>query len=116
MEFYTYKQLSEISNISVSTLSTRASRLKIKGAFSLKKEILFNKLQGEKMINFNDYETKNHPKKIDIVEMFVSRYGIKNIIKRLKISEETIRIYTKEYRETGFLIVESKINLKHIEL
>lgn len=116
MEFYTYKQLSEISNTPVSTLATRASRMKIKGAWGVKNILYFNKLQGEQIINFNDFDIKNHPQKIDIVEMFVSRYGIKNIVKKLLISEETILKYTKEYKQTGFLIVESKINLNHIEL
>ena len=48
--------------------------------------------------------------------MYLSRRGVKKTALALRISEDAIFAYAKEYKQTGYLIVESKINLNLIEL
>lgn len=117
MEKYTYSSLCEISGESKNTLAARVMRMNIKGVLGNNREIFFDKNQAFRILNYGKrIEVKNHPKKIESVEMYIARLGIKNIAKKLLISEDCVSMYAKEYRETGFLIVESSINLNIIEL
>jgi len=115
-EEYSYSDLSVLSGEKINTLATRVMRMNIKGILNNKK-VFFNKNQAFRILNYaKRTEIKNHPRKIEAVEMYIARMGIKNISHKLLISEEAIYNYSKEYRETGFLIVESSINLNLIEL
>lgn len=116
MKKYSYKELSDISGESENTLATRAKRMKLKGEI-INKRVYFNKSQAFRILNdYKKLELKNHPRKIEAVEMYIARMGIKNISNTLRITKDAVSMYAKEYRETGFLIVESSINLDIIEL
>lgn len=113
---YGYKELSELSGMAINTLATRVLRMNLKGELNNKK-VFFNENQAFRILNYHKrIEVKNHPRKIEAVEMYIARMGIKNISSKLLISEEAVSMYAKEYRETGFLVVESSINLNIIEL
>lgn len=116
-KLYTYKDLSAISGDSKSVLTQRATRLKLKGILSGKIEVLFNKSQAFRILNeHKKIPVKNHPRKIEAVEMYIARMGVLNISNKLRIDKDSITMYAKEYRETGFIIVESSMNLNIIEL
>lgn len=115
-KLYSYYDLSVLSGEKVNTLATRVLRMNLKG-FLDNKKVFFNEMQSFRILNYaKKTEVKNHPRKIEAVEMYIARMGIKNISNKLLISEEAVSNYAKEYRETGFLIVESSINLNLIEL
>ena len=114
---YNYKRLSDISGEKINTLAARVLRMNIKGELAGNREVVFNKQQSFRIINYaKRTEVKNHPRKIEAVEMYIARMGIKNISNKLLISEDCVSMYAKEYRETGFLLVESSMNLNIIDL
>jgi len=118
MKKYSYKELAEISGERINTLATRVLRMNLKGELGENKEVFFNKQQSFRIINYtNRIAVKNHPRKIEAVEMYIARLGIRNIAHKLLIAESAVEMYSKEYRENdGFIIVESSINLNIINL
>lgn len=118
MEKYSYQDLSEISGERINTLATRVLRMNLKGELGNNSKVYFNKQQAFRILNYtNKIATKNHPRKIEAVEMYIARLGIKNIANKLLIAESAVEMYSKEYRENdGFIIVESSINLNIINL
>tara|TARA_R110000822_G_scaffold305851_1_gene431798 strand:+ start:312 stop:659 length:348 start_codon:yes stop_codon:yes gene_type:complete len=112
---YTYKNLSEMSDVKINTLCTRVKRLNIKGEID-NSEVFFDANQSYRIINAHKkFKKKNSYIKIEAIDLHKARIKIKNIAKILMTSENYITDYIKEYRETKCIIVESSINLDIIE-
>lgn len=118
MKQYSYKELSKISGERINTLAVRVKRINLKGVLGDNSEVFFNKNESFRILNYtNRIAVKNHPRKIEAVEMYIARLGIRNIAHKLLIAESAVEMYSKEYRENdGFIIVESSINLNIINL
>ena len=111
----TYQQISEKYNIKTSVLTRRVHILKIKGIF-VGREVAFNKKQIAEILSYNPRAhfdrrcTKNHPRKLAVIEFYLKRRSGRKVAEFMNISRYIVDAAIKEYNETGFITVESKMN------
>jgi DNA invertase Pin-like site-specific DNA recombinase len=108
---YTYDQISEHFGITKSALTHRVQKLKLKGR-TLGKDstVYFSVWQVKKMVQYLPLNCKNHPRKIDIIELYESGQKGRTIAEYLKISVKLTYDCIREYNLTGCIVVESKMS------
>ena len=117
----TYNQISEKYNIKTSVLTRRVHILKIKGIF-VGREVAFNKKQIAEILSYNPRAhfdrrcTKNHPRKLAVIEFYLKRRSGRKVAEFMNISRYIVDAAIKEYNETGFITVESKMNKTEFEI
>lgn len=111
----TYNQISEKYNIKTSVLTRRVHILKIKGIF-VGRELAFNKKQIAEILSYNPRAhfdrrcTKNHPRKLAVIEFYLKRRSGRKVAEFMNISRYIVDAAIKEYNETGCIVVASKMN------
>lgn len=116
----TYIQISEKYNVKVSLLTRRVHILNIKGIF-VGRKITFNKKQITEILNYNPRahfdrkNAKNHPRKLAIIEFYLKRKSGRKVSEFLNISRYIVDAAIKEYNQTGFVTIESKLNKEEYE-
>jgi hypothetical protein len=112
---YTYKQISKKYNIKVSILTKRVYKLGIKGkVLSTDATIFFSEGQIMRILMSERMPFKNHPRKIQIIELYKKGVVGRLVAETLKISTKLTYDCIREYNKDGFIIVESKINNNYI--
>jgi hypothetical protein len=116
----TYRQITEKHNINYSTISRRVFLLKIKGLY-VGREIRFTQEQVDEIVAYNPrahFERrckKNHPRKLRIIEFYLKRKSARKVAEFMNISRSIVDEAINEYKETGFIVVESKLSRIQIE-
>lgn len=107
---YTYDQISEHFGVTKSALTHRVHKLNLKGR-TLGKDstVYFSLWQVKKMTAYLTLKCKNHPRKIDIIELYQKGYKGRVISEVLKISVKLTYDCIREYNLTGCIVVESKM-------
>lgn len=107
----TYKQISEKYSIPLSLIYRRVHVLKLKG-YRKGREIKFKEDQIYQIISYLPWSNSKQfdKRKLKIIE-FYEKFGTGNKVARfLNIHRNVVNKAIKEYNETGFVIVESKMN------
>jgi transposase len=110
-----YQEISKKYNIKVSVLTRRVSLLKIKGIFKGRK-IYFSDGQINQMLeydtrhHFKIRDNSNHPRKLAFIEFYLKFKSGRRVATFLNTSRKLVDAAIKEYNETGFITVESKLN------
>jgi transposase len=116
-----YEEISIKYNIPVTTLYSRVFHLKIKGAFKGRK-INFSKKQVEQLLEYkpleylDKYRMNNDRRKLKIIEFYLKLRSGRRVTIMLNISRRFVDAAIREYNNTGFVIVESKMNKTEFEI
>jgi len=107
----TYKQISQKYSIPLSLIYRRVHVLKLKG-FKKGREIKFKEDQIYQILYYQPQTNSKQfdRRKLAIIE-FYEKFGTGNKVSRfLNIHRNVVNQAIREYNETGFVIVESKMN------
>lgn len=117
----TYKEISLEHNIKISILTRRVNILRIKGIFK-GRQIDFNKNQIKQLLEYNPkahFEKRNntnHSRKLAIIEFYQKLKSGRRVATFLHLSRPIVDATIKEYNQTGFITVESKMNKNEFEI
>lgn len=108
---YTYNEISSHFGVSKSALTHRVQKLKLKGqTLGIDSTVYFALWQVKKMVQYLELNAANHPRKIDIIELYQHGHKGLKIASVLKISVKLTYDCIKEYNNTGCITVESKLS------
>ena len=108
---FTYNQISKDYGVSKSAIQHRVHRLGLKGrALADDGTIFFTNKQVEKITDCYTLTKENHPRKIQIIELYQAGRIGRNIASMLKISTKLTYDCIREYNNDGCIIVESKLS------
>jgi len=115
----TYKEISAKYNIPENTLKARATLFKVKGKFFAPYKYFsqdeIDILVAERKKNpFNGITKKNHRRKLGIIESYLKRGSGREVSRVLNIPLEAVLEAIKEFKNTGCLVVESKMNRQEV--
>ena len=107
----TYKEISLEFGIPIYILTQRAYKLKFKAY----KKGMFNVYTDEQVWELVNYESrqknkKNHRRKLAVIEFYWKLKTANKVAEFLNLDRTMVSQTIKEYFETGFVIVESKMN------
>jgi len=109
--YYTYNQISDYYGVTKSSLQHRVHRLGLKGkTLSDDGTVFFTSKQVEKIVDCYKIISVNHPRKIDIIELYQAGRKGRTISSILRMSVKSAYDCIREYNNTGCVIVESKLN------
>jgi len=99
--------------VTKSALAHRVYKLGLKGkCLSDDGIIFFNLKQVGKIVDCYKIKFENHPRKLDIIEMYQKGYKGRAIASILRMSVKLSYDCIREYNKTGLVTVESIINSK----
>lgn len=111
-----YEEISLRYDIPVSVLTKRVFILGIK-PISRKRKVTFSQEQVQKILEYNPkgflerWSKKTHPRKIKIVETYLELgVSIRKTSIYLNIHRDIVQKIIKEYKQTGYVVVASKMN------
>lgn len=115
----TYKQISETYNLPLGTVSRRAHNLKLKGRrVGREKDLNESEVEELLSITFGAHLEKirknNHKRKLAIIEFYIRHGEYRKVSKMLNIHINAVSAAINEYNETGFVIVESRMNKEEV--
>lgn len=112
----TYREISKKYNITITTLTRRVNVLRLKGRF-VNREKFFDESQVKQMVEYDTKahlkrrpDTKNLPRKLKIIEFYLKLKSARRVSEFLNLSRPIVTHAVKEYNETGFVTVGSKMN------
>jgi hypothetical protein len=112
-KYFTYSEISEITGVTKSGLQHRVHRLGLKGkCLSNDSTVYFNINQVKKIIDCYTIKLENHPRKLDIIELYQNGYKGRVIASVLRMSVKLSYDCIREYNDTGCIVIESMINAK----
>lgn len=116
-DYFTYQEIADIFGVTKGALAHRVHRLGIKGrTLSDDGTIFFTVKQVAKITACYSIKAENHPRKLDVIELYHKGYKGRVIAEVLKMSAKLSYDCIREYRQTGCVIVESKLNSKRLKL
>jgi len=108
---FTYNQIANDYGVSKSAIQHRVHRLGLRGRILTDDgTIFFTSKQVEKIVDCYTLTKENHPRKIQIIELYQADRIGRTIASILKISTKLTYDCIREYNNTGCVIVESKIS------
>src|SRR6478735_6166765 len=118
VDYFTYSQISENFGVTKSGLQHRVHRLGLKGrTLSDDGTIYFTQKQVDKIVDCYKITFENHPRKLDVIELYQSGKKGRDIAIILRMRNVLTYNCIRDYNETGCVTVESKINkLKYKQL
>lgn len=107
----TYKQISQEFGIDLHILTQRVHKLKLE-AYKKGRENVYTDEQVWQITNYQSRQKnkKNDKRKLAIIEFYWKLKTSNKVAEFLNIDRTTVSNTIKEYLNTGFVVVESKIN------
>jgi hypothetical protein len=115
VDYFTYSQISESFGVTKSGLQHRVHRLGLKGrTLSGDGTIYFTQKQVEKIVDCYQIRGINHPRKLDVIELYQAGRKGRDIAVILRMSVKASYDCIREYNNNGHIIVESKLNNRFV--
>lgn len=116
-DYFTYQEIADNFGVTKGALAHSVYRLGIKGrTLSDDGTLYFTLKQVAKITDCYSVKAENHPRKLDIIELYHKGYKGRTIAEVLKMSVKLSYDCIREYNQTGFIVVESRLNSKMLKL
>ena len=107
-----YEQIAKKYNLTIPLIYRRVFVLKLKGRI-IRKKIYLSQPQIDKIVNYKRPKKdnlKNNKRKLTIIEWWFRTPSYRKISYILNIPRKLVTEAVREFEDTGFIVVESKMN------
>ena len=107
-----YEHIAKKYNLTIPLIYRRVCLLKIKGRI-IRKKVYLNQIQVDKIVNYKrpvKDNLKYNKRKLTIIEWWLRTPNYRKISYILNINRKAVTEAVREFEDTGFIVVESRMN------